>query len=87
MRRAEVERVTRETSIQMTLNLDGGGRHDVRTDCGFLDHMLELLAYHGRFDLTWLGSARLLARFLRYLLAPSPPRLPLAARARSCFAS
>ena len=52
MRRAEVERVTRETSIQMTLNLDGGGRHDVQTDCGFLDHMLELLAYHGRFDLT-----------------------------------
>ena len=52
MRRAEVERVTKETSIQMTLNLDGGGQHDVRTDCGFLDHMLELLAYHGRFDLT-----------------------------------
>ena len=52
MRHAEVERVTRETSIQMTLNLDGSGQHDVRTDCGFLDHMLELLAYHGRFDLT-----------------------------------
>ena len=56
MRRAEVERVTKETSIQMTLNLDGGGQHDVRTDCGFLDHMLELLAYHGRFDLTVRGT-------------------------------
>ena len=56
MRRAEVERVTKETSIRMTLNLDGCGRHDVRTDCGFLDHMLELLAYHGRFDLTVRGT-------------------------------
>lgn len=51
MRRAEVERVTKETTVRLTLDLDGAGRHDVLTDCGFLDHMLELLAYHGRFDL------------------------------------
>lgn len=52
MRRSEIERVTRETTVRLTLDLEGSGRHDVLTDCGFLDHMLELLAYHGRFDLT-----------------------------------
>ena len=52
MRRAEVERVTGETSVRLTLDLDGRERHDVLTDCGFLDHMMELLCCHGRFDLT-----------------------------------
>ncbi len=56
MRLAEIERITKETTVRLTLDLDGGGRHDVRTDCGFLDHMLELLAYHGRFDLTVRAS-------------------------------
>lgn len=56
MRRAEVERVTKETSIRLTLDLDGRGRHDILTDCGFLDHMMELLACHGRLDLTLRGT-------------------------------
>jgi len=46
-----IERNTTETKIQMTLNLDGTGTYDVDTGCGFLNHMLELFARHGRFDL------------------------------------
>lgn len=51
-RRAEVSRSTRETNITLTLDLDGTGRYEVRTGIGMLDHMLEQLAKHGRFDLT-----------------------------------
>ena len=51
MRTATIRRDTRETQIQLTLNLDGSGRADVATGCGFLDHMLTLFARHGRFDL------------------------------------
>ena len=50
-RRAEVIRKTNETDITLTLELDGRGRASVDTGCGFLDHMLELFARHGRFDL------------------------------------
>jgi len=50
-RRAVVERKTRETDIRLTLDLDGGGRSQVATGIGFLDHMLTALATHGRFDL------------------------------------
>ena len=46
-----IDRATRETSIQLTLALDGRGRFDVRTGIRFLDHMLELVARHGAFDL------------------------------------
>lgn len=52
MRRAEIARNTAETSIQVALNLDGMGRYDNRTGVGFLNHMLDLFARHGRFDLT-----------------------------------
>ena len=52
MRTATVVRNTNETKISLTLNLDGKGVSDVRTGCGFLDHMLELFTRHGRFDLT-----------------------------------
>ena len=52
MRTAEIKRTTRETDISLTLNLDGKGFADVDTGCGFLNHMLELLAFHGSFDLT-----------------------------------
>ena len=52
MRSAKIERKTAETQIQMELELDGRGRYQVDTGCGFLDHMLELFARHGRFDLT-----------------------------------
>ena len=52
MRKAEIERNTRETRIQLSLNLDGAGRAEIATGCGFLDHMLELFAHHGDFDLS-----------------------------------
>lgn len=52
MRTASIKRVTRETQIEMTLDLDGAGRADIATGCGFLDHMLELFARHGDFDLS-----------------------------------
>ena len=48
---AEVHRVTRETDVAVTLTLDGAGAAEVDTGIGFLDHMLELFAYHGGFDL------------------------------------
>ncbi len=49
---AEITRNTAETQISLTLNLDGVGKSDIKTGCGFLDHMLTLFAKHGRFDLT-----------------------------------
>lgn len=51
MRRARVDRRTTETQIQLSINLDGKGTYDVRTGLRFLDHMLELFARHGGFDL------------------------------------
>ena len=51
MRQAEVKRKTGETDIQVALNLDGSGKSEIDTGVGFLDHMLTLLARHGRFDL------------------------------------
>jgi imidazoleglycerol-phosphate dehydratase len=51
-RTAAVERVTTETQIRMRLALDGKGRYQVRTGIRFFDHMLELFAKHGGFDLT-----------------------------------
>ena len=51
-RRAEVDRRTTETRIALELVLDGRGRYAVRTGIRFFDHMLELLARHGAFDLT-----------------------------------
>ena len=52
MRTAEIARKTAETDITLSLNLDGTGRGEIATGCGFLDHMLTLFARHGRFDLT-----------------------------------
>ncbi|MBQ5406692.1 MAG: imidazoleglycerol-phosphate dehydratase HisB [Oscillospiraceae bacterium] len=52
MRSATIERKTAETDIALTLTLDGAGRSDLNSGVGFLDHMLTLLAAHGRFDLT-----------------------------------
>ena len=51
MRVVEISRKTAETDIRMSLNLDGAGKSEVDTGCGFLDHMLTLFARHGRFDL------------------------------------
>ena len=49
---AEVERYTKETSIEIQLNLDGSGQAQIDTGVGFFDHMLEGFARHGLFDLT-----------------------------------
>ena len=52
MRRAVIDRKTRETRIAIKLGLDGRGRYDISTGIRFLDHMLELVTRHGGFDLT-----------------------------------
>ena len=52
MRTSEISRVTAETDITLTLDLDGRGASDIDTGVGFLDHMLTLLAKHARFDLS-----------------------------------
>src|SRR4051794_24884738 len=51
-RRAAIERVTKETRIAGSLKMDGRGTYDISTGIRFLDHMLELFAKHGGFDLT-----------------------------------
>ncbi len=51
-RQAVVKRKTNETDISLTLNLDGSGQTDIETGVGFLDHMLNALARHARFDLS-----------------------------------
>ena len=48
---ASCSRVTKETQIEMTLNLDGTGKTDLSTSIGFFDHMLNSFAKHGFFDL------------------------------------
>ncbi len=50
-RMAEVKRKTKETDVRLKLNLDGEGKCKVKTGIGLLDHMLELFAFHGLFDL------------------------------------
>ena len=51
-RTATIRRDTAETKIELTLNLDGSGRHELATGVGFFDHMLTHIARHGLFDLT-----------------------------------
>lgn len=52
MRSSEIIRKTGETDIRLTLNLDGSGKSEIDSGCGFLDHMLTLFAKHSGFDLT-----------------------------------
>ena len=52
MRTSEITRNTAETEIKLSLELDGSGKSDIYTGCGFLDHMLTLFAKHGRFDIS-----------------------------------
>ena len=51
-RRVALRRATRETSVELTLDLDGAGTADVATGIGFFDHLLASLAHHGLLDLT-----------------------------------
>ena len=51
MRKASVKRTTKETSVEVAVDLDGEGRASIATGIGFLDHMLDLLARHSRIDL------------------------------------
>lgn len=50
-RTAHIKRTTAETSIEITLSIDGKGIGNIRTGIGFFDHMLQLFAAHGQFDL------------------------------------
>ena len=59
MRRAVIRRQTTETSIVLELALEGRGRYEVRTGIRFLDHMLELVARHGAFDLSIVANGDL----------------------------
>jgi len=52
MREGKVARKTKETVIEVTVNLDGTGKYDVETGIGFLDHMMEQLSRHSLMDLT-----------------------------------
>ena len=51
MRKAAIDRVTKETKIRLRLTIEGKGRHNISTGIRFFDHMLELFANHGAFDL------------------------------------
>ena len=51
MRKGKIHRVSKETQIQLSLTIEGRGRYEVSTGIGFFDHMLELFAHHGGFDL------------------------------------
>jgi imidazoleglycerol-phosphate dehydratase len=51
-RKASIDRTTKETSIRISLTLDGSGQHEIATGVAFFDHMLTQIARHGFFDLT-----------------------------------
>jgi len=50
-RKASIERSTKETKIELKIDLDGRGNNKIDTGIGFFDHMLDLCAFHGKFDL------------------------------------
>jgi len=52
MRSGKITRATKETEVTLSVNLDGTGRAEISTGIGFLDHMLDLLARHARFDIS-----------------------------------
>ena len=58
-RKAHVERVTKETKISVTIDLDGTGQYEISTGIGFFDHLLEGFARHGLFDLSVLAEGDL----------------------------
>jgi len=58
-RKAEIHRKSKETDISIKLNIDGSGKTKIKTGIGILDHMLELFAFHGLFDLEILAKGDL----------------------------
>jgi len=59
MRKAAIDRVTKETNVRIRLTIEGKGRYKVSTGIRFFDHMLELFAHHGAFDLDLVASGDL----------------------------
>src|SRR3989442_14277582 len=59
MRKAALDRSTKETSIRIRLTIEGRGRYKVSTGIRFFDHMLELFAHHGGFDLDLVANGDL----------------------------
>lgn len=59
MRKATIERVTKETKIKATINLDGTGKYNINTGIGFLDHMLEQLSRHSLIDIELVAEGDL----------------------------
>ncbi len=59
MRKASIDRITTETQIRAMLNIDGRGNYDISTGIRFLDHMLDLFAKHGGFDLKLIAKGDL----------------------------
>ena len=57
MRKAKLQRTTKETDIALRLNLDGKGRANISTGIRFFDHMLEQIARHGGLDLELKATA------------------------------
>lgn len=51
MRNSNINRKTSETDINISIDIDGSGKYNINSGCGFLDHMLTLFSRHGRFDL------------------------------------
>ena len=56
-RKAKISRKTKETSIAVSVNLDGKGKYKIKTGIGFLDHMLEQLSKHSLIDLEVMQRA------------------------------
>ena len=56
---AKLERNTNETQVKLSINLDGSGKTEINTGVGFFDHMLNLMAFHGGFDLEVLAKGDL----------------------------
>lgn len=58
-RKCKKERITKETSVKLEINLDGNGNSEISTGIGFFDHMLTLFAFHGKIDLNIVSNGDL----------------------------